>query len=177
MIEGSRIDHAGHGNDPAAQVHEVMAYDKAFAAVLEFLENDSTPGVLVSTSDHETGGLAAARQLHKSYPDYLWLPEVLANVSHSSEYASAKLEEYTSGVGKHDKGAKQKAYIRTMVEKDLGIQDASEEEVNMLLHPDPEVPFNYVVADMISRRAQIGWSTHGHSGKQLTASHVQSRLM
>lgn len=62
MIEGSRIDHAGHGNDPVAQVHEVLAYDKAFATVLEFLEEDGTPGVVVSTSDHETGGLATARR-------------------------------------------------------------------------------------------------------------------
>src|SRR5436190_14992076 len=51
MIEGSRIDHAGHANDPAAQVHEVLAHDKAFAAVLDFLDEDETPGVLVSTSD------------------------------------------------------------------------------------------------------------------------------
>ena len=62
MIEGSRIDHAGHGNDPAAQVHEVLAYDKAFASVLDFLDRDTTPGVVVGTSDHETGGLATARR-------------------------------------------------------------------------------------------------------------------
>lgn len=62
MIEGSRIDHAGHANDPAAQVHEVLAYDKAFASVIEFLDHDDTPGVMVSTSDHETGGLATARR-------------------------------------------------------------------------------------------------------------------
>lgn len=62
MIEGSRIDHAGHGNDPAAQVHEVLAYDKAFASVLEYLEKSGTDGVVVSTSDHETGGLAVARR-------------------------------------------------------------------------------------------------------------------
>jgi len=62
MIEGSRIDHAGHGNDPVAQVHEVLAYDKAFATVLDFLEKDDTPGMVVSTSDHETGGLATARR-------------------------------------------------------------------------------------------------------------------
>ncbi|KAL8685186.1 MAG: hypothetical protein Q9224_005923, partial [Gallowayella concinna] len=61
MIEGSRIDHAGHGNDPVAQVHEVLAYDKAFASVLEFLDRDDVEGVLVGTSDHETGGLATAR--------------------------------------------------------------------------------------------------------------------
>lgn len=62
MIEGSRIDHAGHANDPAAQVHEVLAYDKAFAAVLEFLEDSDTQGVVVSTSDHETGGLSTSRR-------------------------------------------------------------------------------------------------------------------
>lgn len=62
MIEGSRIDHAGHGNDPAAQVNEVLAYDKAFASVVEFLDKATTEGVLVATSDHETGGLAVARR-------------------------------------------------------------------------------------------------------------------
>lgn len=62
MIEGSRIDHAGHGNDPAAQVHEVLAYDAAIASVIEFLERSEDPGVLVATSDHETGGLSVARR-------------------------------------------------------------------------------------------------------------------
>lgn len=68
MIEGSRIDHAGHGNDPVAQVHEVLAYDKAFASVLDFLDKDDVKGVLVGTSDHETGGLATARRKHGCLP-------------------------------------------------------------------------------------------------------------
>jgi len=60
MIEASRIDHAGHINDPAAQVREVLEYDKAFQAVLDFLHDSKTEGILVATSDHETGGLATA---------------------------------------------------------------------------------------------------------------------
>jgi len=60
MIEGSRIDHAGHVNDPAAQVREVLEYDKTFKLVLDFLAKSDTEGVLVATSDHETGGLALA---------------------------------------------------------------------------------------------------------------------
>jgi len=60
MIEGSRIDHAGHVNDPAAQVREVLEYDKTFKIVLDFLEANDAEGVLVATSDHETGGLATA---------------------------------------------------------------------------------------------------------------------
>lgn len=50
MIEGSRIDHAGHNNDPAAQVHEVLAYDRTFASVVEFLKASSIDGVLVASS-------------------------------------------------------------------------------------------------------------------------------
>ncbi|KAE8133080.1 alkaline-phosphatase-like protein [Aspergillus pseudotamarii] len=160
LIEGSRIDHAGHGNDPAAQVHEVLAYDRAFAAVLEFLEQDSTPGVVVSTSDHETGGLAAARQLHDAYPEYKWLPGVLANASHSSEFAGAALREYLS---KNTDAKSQRKFARELLEKSLGVFDATDAEIDHLL--DPKLPYtkDYVFADIISRRAQIGWSTHGHS--------------
>jgi alkaline phosphatase len=69
MIEGSRIDHAGHANDPAAQVHEVLAYDDAMTTVLDFLDHDSVPGVMISTSDHETGGLATARRTFSQTPN------------------------------------------------------------------------------------------------------------
>lgn len=161
MIEGSRIDHAGHGNDPAAQVNEVLAYDKAFATVVEFLEQDSTPGVLVGTSDHETGGLAVARQLHTTYPEYLWLPGVLANASHSSEFAEKELQDYLKDG--HGKSA-QEGYTRELLKKALGVEDPSQGEIDALLDPDNEIPPSYVFADIISRRAQVGWSTHGHSG-------------
>lgn len=60
MIEGSRIDHAAHSNDPAAHVREVIEYDKTFKGVLDFLDESDTEGMLVATSDHETGGLATA---------------------------------------------------------------------------------------------------------------------
>lgn len=74
MIEGSRIDHAGHHNDAAAQVHEVLAYDEAFASVLDFIKNEDTQTVMVSTSDHETGGLATARRMHSHSLSIQYLP-------------------------------------------------------------------------------------------------------
>jgi alkaline phosphatase len=166
MIEGSRIDHAGHGNDPAAQVHEVLAYDRTFAAVLDFMEKDDTPTVLVSTSDHETGGLAIARQLHKAYPEYKWLPGVLAKATYSSEHLEKQLNEYLATDGAKKSSGKQRTYVREEILKNgLGIEDATDEEVDSLFVSDDEQPPKYILADMISRRAQIGWSTHGHSGK------------
>jgi len=165
MIEGSRIDHAGHGNDPAAQVHEVLAHDKAFSAVLDFLEKDPTPGILVSTSDHETGGLATARQLHKEYPHYYWFPGVLANASHSAEYAAHKWADYlSSDLATAASRDEKRVAVESILQDDLGIVDFSSGEVSDIIDAEPIWPPSYLFADMISRRAQVGWSTHGHSG-------------
>lgn len=58
--------------------------------------------------------------------------------------------------------AQLKDYIKTkLVEEGLGIYDATHEELDLLtVHPRSS---GYIFSDMISRRAQIGWSTHGHS--------------
>ncbi|KAL1305299.1 hypothetical protein AAFC00_002203 [Neodothiora populina] len=165
MIEGSRIDHAGHANDPAAQVHEVLAYDRTIQAVLDFLEEDDTEGLMVSTSDHETGGLASARQLHSTYPEYLWYPGVLANASHSAEYTTLQYQQHLASLPKQAPSASSvkdlRAYLHSLVEESMGIHDASSEEIDALIGHPLTAP--YVLADMISRRSQTGWSTHGHS--------------
>ncbi|KAL9638246.1 MAG: hypothetical protein Q9164_001672 [Protoblastenia rupestris] len=165
MIEGSRIDHAGHGNDPAAQVHEVIEYDKAFSTVLSFLDKSPTQGVLVGTSDHETGGLATARQLHETYPEYHWFPDMLVNATHSSEHLSHELRSHLSThVAASEDAAK--TWIQSqLVEIGLGIHDATDDEIQDLYDSAGKEwpPPSYLFADMISRRAQVGWTSHGHS--------------
>lgn len=161
MIEGSRIDHAGHGNDPAAQVREVLEYDRTFQAVLDFLEKSSTPGVLVATSDHETGGLAVARQVNANYPQYLWYPAVLANASSSSEYLAHRLHGHVSKTTINSVNNLKKYINEELVIPGLGIHDASDDELTALA-TKPEQAQD-LFAHMISIRAQIGWSTHGHS--------------
>ncbi|QIW98456.1 hypothetical protein AMS68_003974 [Peltaster fructicola] len=160
MIEGSRIDHAGHANDPAAQVHEVLAYDRTMAAVLDFIKKAETPTLMVSTSDHETGGLATARQLHSTYPEYLWYPGVLANTSHSASFAHHRFNAFLDATPAPS-SADIKHYLKDALAEDLGIHDVSSEEIDALTG-SPEIAA-YTFADMTSRRAQIGWSTHGHS--------------
>lgn len=166
MIEGSRIDHAGHANDPGAQVHEVLAYDRAMAAVLDFIKHEETPTLMVSTSDHETGGLAAARQLHDEYPEYLWYPGVLANVSHSASYVSHEYQSQITSMSRDLSAdasiASKKSYIKDLASKSLGINDPSIDEISDLIKRPERA--SYIFADMVSRRAQTGWSTHGHSG-------------
>jgi len=165
MIEGSRIDHAGHENDPGAQVREVLSYDRAMAAVVEFIDKSDVPTVFVSTSDHETGGLTAARQVDPVNPEYLWYPEVLANASHSTGYAAAKITKVVSSGASSDEI---RDAAKAELAASLGIEDASDDELTFLVSTAQEPPVSAavrnVLSDMISKRAHIGWTTHGHSG-------------
>lgn len=168
MIEGSRIDHAGHANDPAAQVHEILAYDRAMKEVLDFIEKSDVPTLMVSTSDHETGGLATARQLHEEYPDYLWYPGVLANTSHSAAYLSREYHDHLNTEAKtrstdlSTSSENLNAYLKHLLKKSMGINDPSLDEIESLVTKPERAAYTF--ADMVSRRAQTGWSTHGHSG-------------
>jgi alkaline phosphatase len=56
MVEGGRIDHAGHSNDAAALVGEMIEFDEAVAVARAYAA--TRPEVaLIITADHETGGL------------------------------------------------------------------------------------------------------------------------
>ncbi|KAG6004343.1 hypothetical protein E4U21_001156 [Claviceps maximensis] len=171
MIEGSRIDHAGHINDPAAQVREVLEYDDTFAAVLDFIQSSATETVLVATSDHETGGLATALQEPGQWPVYNWYPQALANASQSCEKLAATLIKHVSSSSSSssndaahsiDKKRQLKKWIdNELVISGLGISDATDQELTLLAeHPESSIN---TFAAMISLRAHIGWSTHGHT--------------
>jgi alkaline phosphatase len=56
MIEGSHIDHGGHDNDDAVLVDEVLDFDQAVGAALDFAQKDRHTLVVI-TADHETGGV------------------------------------------------------------------------------------------------------------------------
>lgn len=58
MVEGGKIDWACHANDAAAEIQEVIAFDDAVQAALDFYAKHPEETLIVVTADHETGGLA-----------------------------------------------------------------------------------------------------------------------
>lgn len=57
MIEGAQIDWGGHANNTSYIIQEMLDFDRAIGAVLDFAEADGNTLVIV-TADHETGGFA-----------------------------------------------------------------------------------------------------------------------
>ncbi|KAI8587545.1 alkaline phosphatase [Geranomyces variabilis] len=159
MIEGSRIDMAAHDNDPAAHVREVLAYNEAIDAVKDFVDRNPDT-VLISVSDHETGGLSVGLQLDPhTYPDYFWNPEALVNVKKSIELIAPEITNFTGPPSART------AFVRdTVFPEWLAIANPTEAEIKAVALPG--APYEDVIAALgtaLSRRAGLGWSTHGHS--------------
>ena len=58
-------------NDPAAHFHDIYEYHETASAVIDYV-NAHPDTVVISTSDHETGGFTLGRQLDENYPEYKW---------------------------------------------------------------------------------------------------------
>ncbi|MDR1746702.1 MAG: alkaline phosphatase [Tannerella sp.] len=56
MVEGAKIDYAGHANSFPGSIVETLSFDLAVAEALKFADSNGETLVIV-TGDHETGGL------------------------------------------------------------------------------------------------------------------------
>ena len=146
MIEGSRIDHAGHANDPAAHLDDILAYDRAVAAVLDWAARDGHT-LVVSTADHETGGLTLGRD-----GVYVWDPAPLLAATASFEGMAAQLADGGDPA--------------TVVREGLALDElppGAEEAIRGAVASGDPYALGPVVRDLISEPAGVAWTTGGHT--------------
>ncbi len=91
MIEGGRIDHASHDNDTASMIHDVIAFDEAVGAVLNFAKTNGNTLVII-TSDHETGGFAMIGRA-KTGKEYVGMDiDAIEKIKNPLNYVTKKIK-------------------------------------------------------------------------------------
>ena len=154
LIEGGRIDDAGHDDDPAGVAREVLAYDRAVALALAFARRDPRT-LVVSVADHETGGLGLGRRVGRASP-YVMHPESLLAARASVWRMSGDILDGGDPV--------------TVAEHGTGVDSLEDDERAALLTaaaaPDTVRRHGLMQAlsEIESRRVRVGWSTGGHTG-------------
>lgn len=150
MVEGSEIDWAAHSNDPVALVHEIKAFDDAVKVAKDFADTHKDT-VIVIAADHGTGGITFGhRNITKGY-DKAPLNE-FTNLISSAKISVTKAAEEV----KEDK-----SNVKEVMEKNFGIKDLNEEELNLVKNEKDIVS---AIGRIISARSHIAWTTGGHVG-------------
>lgn len=173
MIEGGKIDYAGHSNDGATNVQEVLDFDKAIRVVFDFYQKHPDETLIVVTADHETGGLALGNS------DYTLNLQILQNQHVSQAGLSDAIHQAYGTYGKKMKWEQ----MRTMLTKRLGFYDTveitPEEDAvlrgvfkRMLKGKDKTRKTLYAnvnemagtAVGLLNQKAKLGWTTGSHTG-------------
>jgi len=140
MIEGGKIDWANHAHDAACAAWETYEFNEAVKVALEFLQKNYNTLIIV-TADHETGGIGLSTGKYEITPD------VLKKQKLSCETLAGLVK------GKSD------SEIKEIFKEYVGIEDLKPEEIEKI-----KKGVTLDIANIISTRAQIGWTTTSHSG-------------
>lgn len=156
MVEGSKVDWAAHANDPIGIISDVLSFDDAVKAALDFAKKDQNT-VVIAATDHGNGGITiGSTDTSKSYDK-----EPLSTFI--GPLQKAKL----TGEGLEEMFNAARSNVREVMEQYYGISDLTDSEVKAI-QETKSGSMNYTVGPMISKRAKIGWTTGGHTGGDVT---------
>ncbi|KAH3682152.1 hypothetical protein WICPIJ_006886 [Wickerhamomyces pijperi] len=154
LLEGARIDHGGHANDPVALATDTLAYSDAWKAVIDRVSTLDTETLVVSTSDHETGGFALAQN-----DVYDYYPDVLVKTPHSVEYALKVYAKYN--------GTDNANYLRSEILEgvlNMNTSNITETDLVSMVKSDD---LSTDIVGILSDQAGVAWTTMGHSAQDV----------
>ncbi|MDP1508645.1 alkaline phosphatase [Paenibacillus sp. CMAA1739] len=152
MVEGSKVDWAAHANDPTGIISDVLSFDEAVKVALDYAKQNQNT-VVVAVTDHGNGGLTIGSSDTTSNYDKTPLASFIDPLK------KAKL----TGEGLEAKLNADRSNIKEALSTYFGITDLTDEEVKTIKDAK-EGSMNYAVGPIISKRANIGWTTGGHTG-------------
>jgi alkaline phosphatase len=155
FVEGSKTDWAAHADDPAGVKSELLAFDEAVGAALDFAKKDKNTLVVV-VADHGTGGISIGTASDSKYSqtqlDSLVLPLRAAKITAES------LDKLVQADASPDA-------IKAVVADKWAISDLSADEVKAIADlAAAKKSTSPALVAALSKRARVGWTTGGHTG-------------
>lgn len=158
MVEGSKVDWAAHANNTVGIVSDILAFDEAVEAAVNFAKEDGNT-VVVVTTDHGNSGITIGSNYYNdnigSYDKatYSNTTDLLKNATITEE----RFDEISSG--------KSDAEIKALALEYYGI-DLTAEELAIVKGEQGEGR-QVGIREVIARRVGIGYTTGGHTGEQI----------
>lgn len=155
MVEGSKVDWASHANDPVGVISDTLAYDAAVKVALDFAKQDGST-VVISATDHGNGGMTIGGKATDNDYDKRTLAEFLDPLK----------KAIRTGEGVEALFSADKSNVAEVMAQYYGIDDLTADELEAIKNTKAG-SMNYTVGPMLSRRANLGWTTNGHTGEDI----------
>ena len=173
MVEGGKIDWAGHANDAATNFREVIDMDEAIKVAYEFYAQHPDETLIVVTADHETGGISigngsynlnlqALKSQKMSEEEFTLLVNGLRAKYKNQVPWEAIQQALKENFGFWDSvklNEKQEARLKAVYDKSFGNQPVDLEKT---LYSQAE-PISSEAKRILNSIANVGWVSGGHS--------------
>lgn len=190
MVEGGKIDWAGHANDAGSTITDTIALDEAVKTAVEFYNEHPNDTLILVTGDHETGGLSIgfAGTDYDTYMTNL-TNQKISYAKFDTDFVAGYKENKTSFkdvlvdikenfglMTKEDADATEdsklvltdyeyeqlkKAYDRTMKVGAAGKEDMTQEEY--VLYGTYE-PLSVTITHILNNKSGISFTSYSHTG-------------
>ena len=173
MVEGGKIDWAGHATDAATNFREVIDMDEAIKVAYEFYSQHPDETLIVVTADHETGGISigngsynlnlqALKSQKMSEEEFTLLVNGLRAKYKNQVPWEAIQQALKENFGFWDTvklNEKQEARLKAVYDKSFGNQPVDLEKT---LYSQAE-PISSEAKRILNSIANVGWVSGGHS--------------
>ena len=179
MVEGGKIDWAGHANDAASMIHEIIAFDDAVREAVEFYKMYPRETLIIVTGDHETGGLSlgyAATTINLylnylenqsvSFTEYELKVNAFRENNYSFEQVLADIRREFFGVEDDTAAVFYSGEVEQLYAAyNLSMMDPSERPFTMheFLNYGFYDPLTMTAINILNLRAGISWSSYSHT--------------
>jgi len=171
MVEGSQVDWASHDNDPVGVATDLIAFDNACKAALDFAKRDSNTIILIFP-DHDNGGMAVGRKESSQIYEEATLDSSIGRIASATMTAQGFCDSMAVLVDV------QKSLDFTVFTSLLSSLYGLPE--SMIASNPEEVKRAYDrinrkelddaatdISDVMSRYVGIGWTTFSHTGNDV----------
>ncbi len=155
MVESSKTDWAAHANDPIGLISDFLAFDQAVGVALAFAKQNGDT-VVIAATDHGNSGISIGNGATSNNYDMLPLYAFIDPLKKAS----------LTGEGLEKVLTANRSNAVSVMEEYFGITDLTAEEIEAIKETK-DGRMNATVGPMIAKRANIGFTTGGHTGEDV----------
>ena len=192
MVEGGKIDWAGHANDAMANIQDVIALDEAIQVAVDFAKAHPSETLILVTGDHETGGMTIGQAItgynttfdilknqemsFTAFNEYLEAYKASADTNPSLNDVMALIEEQFGLITPDNPKASKSEYTNLvltdyeMTKLEAAFKETMKEadrrqtgEEATVLYGGYE-PLTVTLTHILNNKAGIGWTSYAHTG-------------